>query len=220
MDENLLTLLRKVPLTKQTATALLPLLGRYGLTGLLVLARGYLGPLADRRGDQDGRACGGTDTPPDGTKPPDGADTPPDGTKPPGRAPDPNATTGGTTKGGDLSAADSAVLGLALTKLVFELGELALHNPGLDPAGHQPDFKLDDRGHPPAMSVTHVLAAARLWQERAAKRDAAAAAQRATADATALRSARAQLQAARSERYAAAPRYSYAAPAALLRGAR
>jgi hypothetical protein len=229
MNENLLTLIRKLPLDKQTMSAALPLLGRYGVAGALVLARGYLGPLAYRaRGCTDAPPCGGNDPPPQPPKPAgepnttppppasDKAPPPPTAPPPPPPASDTTGTTGTTTTGttttGALSACDSAVLGLALTKLVFELGELALYNPALDPAGRQPEFKLDDHGHPPAMSVAHVLAAARFWQQRSAERDAEDRAKQAAAAPAVAQTPRALLQAARGERYAVTPRYSYVAP--------
>lgn len=186
MNPDLLSAIRKLPLNPQMLAAALPLITRYGLAGAVVLARGYLGPLAHRAAESQG---GG------------------------GEPAEPSAAT--TDRGtGKLDPRDAAVLGLALTKLVYELGELALHNPTLDPAGPQPEFKLDERGHAPAMSVSHVLAAARLWQQHAARRETERQAREAAEEAAFRRSPRAQLQAARSERYAATPRYSYVAPTA------
>jgi hypothetical protein len=105
------------------------------------------------------------------------------------------------------SSDDGAVLALALTKLLYELGELALHNPTLDPAGKQPAFALDDAGRPPALSVTHAIAAVRVLRAHLAADD----------EPSAPPSPRVLLQAARSERYATTARYSYVAPTATYR---
>ncbi len=78
-----------------------------------------------------------------------------------------------------------AILGTALTKLLFEAGELALYNPGVLGTGKQPEFKLDEHGMAPAFSLSHVIAATRVWRERAAEAAAQKQAERDQASAAA-----------------------------------
>jgi hypothetical protein len=253
MDNQLLALLRKLPLDPKSVTALLPLLGKHGAAGVAMLARGYLGPLASRATSYQPAAASvprrlpvdrdpivrdpGDNVPLTGTGSPTGATSaatspgtdhnPPTGTASNGNEStveggvlhvtspltpvDPPRATNAATSG-RVAASDGDVLCLALNKLVYELGELALHNPTLAADGKQPEFTLDDHGNPPAMSVMHAIAAVRWWQARAEQQAVDAAAKTAAADAALARSPRARLQAARTERYATAPRYSYVAP--------
>jgi hypothetical protein len=186
-DSNLSAMLKQLRLNPALLKAVPALIGRYGAAGAVVLARSYLGPLAPtgeiKSGDGDGA--------------PPHAETE-------AAAELSTGTRDGATTPRKVASTDAAVLSLALTKLVYELGELAAHNPGFDPKGQQPEFKLDERGRAPAMSVTHVVAVARLLKAYSAERQAAE-------PAPPPPTARARLQAARSERYAATPRYSYVA---------
>lgn len=183
MEPWYIALFRKLPLDRKTAAALLPLVGRYGAKGAVVLARGYLGPVADQV--EKGR-CKPVDEPPAAT-----------------------ANRAGLDEG------EVAILGMALTKLLYEAGELALHNPTASASGKQPEFKLDEHGRPPAMSLSHVVAATRLWRAHSAETAAREQAERerelalAQAQAKARSAPRARLQAARGQLYALAPRYGY-----------
>ena len=154
-DSNLSAMLKQLRVNPELVKAIPALVARYGTAGAVALARGYLGPLA-----------------PTGA-PADAAGAPPHGES----AARADLVTGaGAANPRKTSSADAAVLGLALTKLVYELGELAVHNPEFDPKGKQPEFKLDERGRAPAMSVTHVVAVARLLKAYSDQRPAAAAA--------------------------------------------
>ena len=151
MEPWYIAMLKKLPLNRQTATALLPLVGRYGAKGAVVMARGYLGPVAcdvERRVKEGKDPCGNQH-------------------EPNGEAP---KTTTTTTKTDRLSEVDVAILGMAVTKLLYEAGELALHNPTASGAGKQPEFKLDERGAAPALSLSHVVAATKLWRSYTAER--------------------------------------------------
>jgi len=55
------------------------------------------------------------------------------------------------------------LLGLAVAKLAYEAGELALHNPNLEATGAMPKWAPDEQGRMPALSLAHVLAAVRAW---------------------------------------------------------
>lgn len=194
MAADIGAMLRKIPIDKKTISSVVPLIGRYGATGALAIARGYLGPYADdvesKADAQEARAA--KDQPDEATK-------------------------SDETKKDGLSKGEVAVLGMAVTKLIYEAGELALHNPNFDPGGKQPEFKLDEHGRAPAMSLTHVIAATRLARayaaERAERKQAEAEAKAAAdeaAQAKALASTpRQRLLAARSERYAQTLHYSY-----------
>ena len=198
MDPKLAALLKKVPLDKESVASVLPWLQRYGAQGAVLLARSYLGPVAvqveqskrctanDPKQPRETAACE--------TAACDGAVAAP--------APEQSPGTG-------LKPTEVALLGMALTKLVYEAGELALHNPEVSAEGKQPEFALDANGSPPALSLAHVVAATRVWQKRSA--DAAQAAERA-APASSAAAPRQLLQTARVERYASAPRYAYVAP--------
>lgn len=148
-------------------------LGRFGVQGLVIAARGYLGPLAYRvdTGKDDGQQA---------------------------------------TNSLGLTPLDLAVLALAVSKLAFEIGELALYNPTVDAAGKLPDFELDEENHAPALSLAHVIAAVRWWDtyvnRRAPATDTAWNAKPSAAPAAL------SLTAARTARYAMTPRYSYAQP--------
>lgn len=181
MDPKLAALFRMLG-DKEKVAALLPLVTRYGARGAVALARAYLGPVAVRVEQKH------------------------QGEQPTVVAPDGTATK---TRGGSLSAAELAILGTAVSKLLFEAGELALHNPEVSATGAQPAFDLDENGSPPAFSLAHVVAARRLWRTHAAEKQARAEAERA---ARLPQTPRARLQAARTERYAATTRYAYAAP--------
>ncbi len=113
---------------------------------------------------------------------------------------------------GGLKPADLAILGLALNKLVFEIGELALHNPDLDSNGKQPEFKLDDAGRAPAMSVAHVAAATKLWRTYSADRSAKKVEAKQVVAKAQIAAPRARLYAARGDIYASANRYAYSPP--------
>ena len=54
-------------------------------------------------------------------------------------------------------------LARAISKLGWEAGELAIHNPDLASGGTFPAWKIDDSGHPPPLSLAHVLAITRAW---------------------------------------------------------
>lgn len=179
-DSNLSAMMKQLRLNPGLLKALPGLVSRYGTAGAVALARGYLGPLAPTA---DAKVATPRDAP---------------------AAEAEAAAANGAASPRKTSNADAALLGLALTKLIYELGELAVHNPEFDPKGKQPEFKLDERGRAPAMSVTHVVAVARLLKAYSAERQAAEPAAPPTTP-------RARLQAARSERYAATPRYSYVA---------
>ncbi|MEZ4399298.1 MAG: hypothetical protein R3B06_04720 [Kofleriaceae bacterium] len=202
MTDNLTAMLAQLRLTPAVVKAIPALVARYGGAGAVALARGYLGPLAPPAGKADGCVPAGTHA----TTPRTVDGQPVDGQPVDGQPVDGQ----GASK---LASADAAVLGLALAKLVYELGELALHNPTFDPKGAQPDFKLDDRGRTPAMSVTHVVAVARLLK-------AASAAVEASPAPTTPATPQARLQAARAQRYATTPRYSYVARPATYRAPR
>jgi hypothetical protein len=164
--------------------------GRLGIKGVVLLSRGYLGPLADKAYRPD---------------------------KPPGDNPIADGTPVPKARAfGGLEPADLAVLGLAATKLVFEVGEIALHNPKLDPQGKQPEFKLDENNKAPAMSIAHVAAAVRLWRSYSASKEEAKVLEQKQLEAKAepevvvyAAPPRARLYAARSAYYGTAPRYGY-----------
>lgn len=217
MEPWYIAMLKKLPLNRQTAAALLPLVSRYGAKGAVAMARSYLGPVAcevEQRVKEGKDPCGNVRDP----------DQPPDpkvvelrkaGVEihDVGRAEQPRTATSPKTDG--LSEVDVAILGMAVTKLLYEAGELALHNPSASGEGKQPEFKLDERGAAPALSLSHVVAATRLWRaytaERAEKQEAEQAKELAQAEAEArARSApRLRLQMARGQLYAGAQRYSY-----------
>jgi hypothetical protein len=178
-------------LNKDTLTSAANLLGRLGSQGLVVMARAYLGPLAqhpciDERAKSYGEGTAKL-----------------------------RSTLG-------YQNTDVALLGLAFTKLAFEVGELSLHNPTLDGNGKLPEFKLDDSGRAPALSLTHVLAANRVWNTYTAERKQTQATE---AEALTLKKqtlantqvevipARQRVYAARTELYASQLRYTYASAA-------
>jgi uncharacterized sporulation protein YeaH/YhbH (DUF444 family) len=208
MEPWYIAMLKKLPLNRQTATALLPLVSRYGAKGAVVMARSYLGPVAcdvERRVKEGRDPCGNQQDP--RTEPPklalhDAA----------AEQPKSNTTS---TKTERLSEVDIAILGMAVTKLLYEAGELALHNPSASGEGKQPEFKLDERGAAPALSLSHVVAATKLWRaytaERAEKKEAEQAKELAQAEAEARTQAapRMRLRTARGQLYAGAQRYSY-----------
>lgn len=220
MEPWYIAMLKKLPLDRRTATALLPLVGRYGAKGAVVMARSYLGPVAcdvERRVNEGKDPCGNQREPKG--EPPTVALHDAHGevvtnvTYVAGAAAEPAKTT--TTKTERLSEVDMAILGMAVTKLLYEAGELALHNPTASGEGKQPEFKLDERGAAPALSLSHVVAATRLWRsftaERAEKKEAEQAKELAKAEAEARRQSapRLRLQTARGQLYAGAQRYSY-----------
>ena len=182
--DNLGAVLKQLRVNPEVVKAIPALVARFGTAGAVALARGYLGPLAPAAQRDD-------------VKPVEAPAGAPSGSlERAAHVSDSKHTVAPT---------DTAVLGLALTKLVYELGELALHNPSFDAKGKQPEIKLDEHGRTPAMSVTHVVAVARMVQAYRADQRAAEAA------AAPPPTPRARLQAARTERYAATPRYSYVA---------
>lgn len=226
MDPKLVAMLRKLPLSRQAASAVLPLIGRYGAKGAVVLARSYLGPVADQveRRQRKAPAPQAPAAPP----PAPAAPTPPattltvmpgglPGGEPPRPPPNTNTTAAaGTpaeptpapaaTKPPALDDGELAILGMAAAKLIYEAGELALHNPTVSAGGRHPEFKLDENGQPPALSLSHVVAATRLVRAYAAE---SAARKEAEAQAQARQTPRARLQAARGQQYALIPRYAY-----------
>lgn len=169
-------------LDKQSMNRFARMFGVLGVKGLVMLSRTYLGPLA-------GRAVATPIAQPE-TEP---------------RIVDATGAAAPTSRVAGLDARDLAILGLAATKAVYELGELALHNPTLDPKGPQPVFALDDSGRAPAISLAHVFAATRMWRSLGAPATTAMAAVAAPA------APRARLYAARSEYYGTAARFTYAA---------
>ncbi len=66
-----------------------------------------------------------------------------------------------------LTPADQRLLALAISKLAWEAGELAIHNPDLESGGTFPAWKIDDSGQPPPLSLAHVLAITRAWSKPA-----------------------------------------------------
>jgi hypothetical protein len=202
-------------LDKKTLMALMPLLGRYGARTAVVLARGYLGPVArvvEERCCEEQRKpkrpCGPEPANPDrpATHGEGTSDLPPVERSTNAVAPEPPRT-----KPFGLEPCDVAILGMAVTKLVYEAGELALHNPGVTSAGKHPEFKLDEHGSPPAISLSHVVAATRLWRDRGVEPDSAdgTAAESQRAPTPTPATPRARLQALRAERYAGSNRYGY-----------
>jgi hypothetical protein len=183
-------MLRKLRLDPKTLGAVVPLVGRYGAKGAVVVARSYLGPVADEVARRAGKTEPSREAAP--TTPAAGAETPPGGQ--------------GTPKRAGLDAGEVAILAMALTKLLYEAGELA--------DGKQPEFKLDEQGRAPALSLTHVVAATRLVRsyaaERAERKQAERAQELALEQAKARASPRALLQAARGQQYALVTRHAYA----------
>jgi hypothetical protein len=196
-DSRLSDVLRNVSMNRAGVSAVAAFLGQFGARGAVALARSYLGPDAPAPGREAVGVPAGEPTGEVAREPAAGVA----GGSAPGTEVPPRRTSRAR-----LSKDETAILALALSKLIYELGELALKNPTLDPAGEQPVFKLDGQGRAPALSVTHVLAAARLLQARAEERKRAAEAAQTT---TPPGTPRARLQAARTERYAAVPRYAY-----------
>lgn len=197
MEEQLLALLRKLPLDAKTLRAVVPLVGKFGASGVNAIARGYLGDLAE---PPCPKPCGD-----DRKEPPPPVPPPPIGTSgeqpvDSNTAPPPTESKRVVAAARDSNSLDTDLVGRALHKLAYELGELALHNPDVDPNGKLPTYQRDDKGALPSVSVAHALAAKRWYDQRQAAPTASDA------------SPRGRLVTARSERYAAAPRYSYVAP--------
>lgn len=115
-----------------------------------------------------------------------------------------------TTAG--FTTAELRLLGLALAKLAFEAGELALHNPTVSGDGPLPAWQLDDAGHPPALSLAHIVAARRAWSSRpqAATRTQTTSAPITFAGGAPRPSARSMRLSARTGYYAAQPSSSLA----------
>lgn len=180
--------LDRVKLDKETLNTVLPLVSQYGAQTALLLARGYLGPVATQVERKDALENDGAAK---------RAATRDDGTS--GSGKDDGSAAGQSdteTKKDKLSSGEVAILGMAVTKLLYEAGELALHNPQVRGEGKQPEFKLDAEGNAPAFSLAHVLAASKVWRERSAEADA-----------------NAKLEAARAEQSAPARSQSTAAVA-------
>ena len=97
-DSNLSAMMKQLRLNPGLLKALPGLVSRYGSAGAVALARGYLGPLAPT-------ADAKVDAPRDAPT---------------------NEAEAGAASPRKTSSADAALLGLALTKLVYELGELAV----------------------------------------------------------------------------------------------
>jgi hypothetical protein len=220
MEPWYVTMFKKLPLNRQTVSALLPIVGQYGAKGAVVMARSYLGPVAcdvERRVRSGKDPCG-HDIVEEKTASfkEDIRDNAGEATADTANVAGAEPKTGTATKStNQLSEVDVAILGMAVTKLLYEAGELALHNPTASSEGKHPDFKLDENGHAPALSLSHVVAATRLYRsysaERAEKKEAeqARALELAEAEARARSAPRLKLQAARGQLYAGAPRYSY-----------
>lgn len=196
METNaLIALLRRLAPNQAAISTIAALVARLGAQGVVALARGYLGPLADRASAKRAED-GATLVTASGENAESVAGT--------------RTVYARMRAATGLESTDLAVLGLALTKLVFEVGEIALYNPTLDPEGKQPKFELDEAGRPPAMSIAHVAAATRLWQSYTASREAKRVeAKKLDAVAAPVESPRMRLYAARSEYYSTTPRYAY-----------
>lgn len=168
---------------KATLSSVAGTVVQLGARGLVVVSRAYLGPLAYRV----------TTT---------GANT--DTTRP-------ASSSTSKTSIGDLTPTDLAILALAVSKLAFEIGELALYNPEVDANGKLPVFTLDEQGHAPAFSLAHVIAANRWWNAHIAARNAKATSARrlVSANTVAAPSSGALLMSARTAQYAASPRFAY-----------
>jgi hypothetical protein len=116
-----------------TTADLLALLAKlvttYGLRGLVIASRAYLGPAslaADRLAESE-RTVGFA----------------------------------------GLTPVEVALLGLALSKLAWEAGELSLHNASVSGDGQLPSWQLDTETHrPPALSLAHMIAIKRVWDAR------------------------------------------------------
>jgi hypothetical protein len=222
MEPWYVAMFKKLPLNRQTVSALLPVVGKYGAKGAVVMARSYLGPVAcdvERRVRSGKDPCGHdvveekTENFKEEVRDTDVAS---ETANVAGAAPKTATANATATKPStQLNEVDVAILGMAVTKLIYEAGELALHNPTASSDGKHPEFKLDENGHAPALSLSHVVAATRLYRaysaERAEKKEAEQAKVLAQeeADARARSAPRLKLQAARGQLYAGAPRYSY-----------
>jgi hypothetical protein len=199
---QLLGLLRLLRLDTDTGSSLASILGRVGARGVVAMARAYLGPEAyevearwcRERGLSPCERVGVPDPEPPPHEPP--SDEPPRPTDPPGTGNGDPPRTGTEA----LTGAEIAIIGMAINKLVYEAGELALHNPSVASDGRLPEFKLDAHGCPPAISLSHIVAATRVLRGPVAGETG----EPVTAP------TRARLQAARAERYAgAANRFTY-----------
>lgn len=200
---RMLDLLRSLRLDTSNISAISALAGRVGARGLVTMARAYLGPVAF---EVEARWCrernmtpcervGVPDRPPEvpprtGTEEGTGhGNEPPPGSVNPNPITNVPPETSSTLAG--LDGADLAIIGMALNKLAYEAGELALHNPTVAADGRHPEFKLDAHGCPPALSLSHIVAARRYMRGPEAE-----VAEEAT------ESTRTRLQRARAERYA------------------
>ena len=156
---------------------------KLGARGLVFVARAYLGPLAYRTETTAMREASNS-----------------------------ASSTGGNTTGhGPLTAGELAILALALAKLAYEIGELALYNPDVDASGRMPDFQLDEQGRAPALGLAHMIAAARWWDSYSSRQDTAyERARRTSSSSTPRQSSAALLTAARTQQYSQTSRYSYA----------
>jgi hypothetical protein len=171
---RLIELLRSLRLDTNNMSMIASVLGRVGARGVVAMARAYLGPAAY---EVEARWCRERNmTPCERVGVPDQPEEPPDreepaetgtgtgnenvppviGTPPPSLPPAITATLAG------LDGAEIAILGMAINKLIYEAGELALHNPTVASEGRHPDFKLDTHGCPPAISLSHIIAATRV----------------------------------------------------------
>lgn len=108
---------------------LVKLVSTYGLRGLVVASRAYLGPAVvhAERSSESQKVSGFA----------------------------------------GLTPIEIAVLGLALSKLAWEAGELSLHNASASGDGQLPSWQLDaETKQPPALSLAHMIAIKRVWDAR------------------------------------------------------
>ena len=108
---------------------LVKLVSTYGLRGLVVASRAYLGPAAIYA--------------------------------------ERSAESQKTTGFAGLTPVEIALLGLGLSKLAWEAGELSLHNASVAGDGQLPSWQLDaETKQPPALSLAHMIAIKRVWDAR------------------------------------------------------
>ncbi len=214
---RLIELLRSLRLDSNNISAIGSVLGRVGARGVVAMARAYLGPAAyevearwcRERGMTPCERVGVPDPhepppdreapvePPPGTGTGTGNETVPPVIGPPPPQPPPSLPPATTATLAGLDGAEIAILGMAINKLIFEAGELALHNPSVASEGRHPEFKLDTHGCPPPISLSHIIAATRALRGPSEEPEAPM-----------TPSTRLRMQQARAERYAAARRFT------------
>lgn len=206
----LMSALGRVAGNKAAIGSAIALASKFGLKGLVLLSRGYLGPLAAKAERREEEAARREEEAVRREEESSGVDTI-------HRVSEQPRTTTTKTSVGGLSPGELAVIGLAVTKLVYEAGEIALHNPTLDSTGKQPMFVLDENGRAPAMSLAHIAAAMRLVRAYSAEKTEHAEAQKlaqmkAQPEVVVTSAPRTRMYAARSAYYGTSTRYSYAEP--------